>query len=308
MRIFSEFAVDGESSDARHRADQLERVRGNLAEAAATIVVASAKGGAGKSVVAVNLAVALALRGRKVALIDADLNSPSVIGMLGMKQPRGFPMVEGIQPAAGPHGLRVITSDLLADREPAPISFVDVDGPEAPVAPAPRAPVETRQSDAFLQMLAQSRIGAVDFVIIDLAPGIEDLHAIARMVSPDGILMVSHPSAQAVKATQQAVRILQRIDAPVLGFVENMAGFNCDGCRSVRPLMPEGNLAGAASDLGAPVIARLPFDPRLAEAADRGKVFVHEFADTPLAKSLVEIATSVEKLVAARRKGSSLPA
>jgi ATP-binding protein involved in chromosome partitioning len=79
-----------------------------------------------------------------------------------------------------------------------------------------------------------------------------------------------------------------------------MAGFNCDGCRSVRPLMPEGNLAGAASDLELPVIGRLPFDPRLAEASDRGRLFIQEFSDSPLAKMLIEIAATIERLAQGR--------
>jgi Flp pilus assembly CpaE family ATPase len=66
--------------------------------------------------------------------------------------------------------------------------------------------------------------------------------------------------------------------------------------------MPEGNLAGAASDLELPVIGRLPFDPRLAEASDRGRLFIHEFADSPLAKLLSEIATTIERLAAAQRR------
>jgi len=302
MRIFSEFVAETDERKLRAREDERARVQANLADAGVRIVIASAKGGVGKSVIAVNLAGVLALRGKKVAIVDADLNSPSVIGMLGMKQPRGLPMVEGIEPAAGPHGLRVVSSDLLPSAEPPPISFLDGDGSDAPVRSASRGPVEMKQSDALFQMLVQTRLGVLDFVIVDVAPGIEDLCAVSHLVAPDGIVMVSHSSGQAVKATHHAVRLTRRINAPVIGLIENMAGFNCDGCRSVRPLMPEGNIAGVASELELPVIGRLPFDPRLAEASDRGKLFVHEFADTPLAKSLTEIAATVERLVASRRK------
>src|SRR5215831_14133370 len=296
MRIFTEFVADGGENETQRS----ERVRANFSEVANTLLIASAKGGVGKSVVAVNLGGALARRGKKVAIVDADLNSPSVIAMLGMKQPRGLPMVEGIEPAAGPHGLRLISSDLLASVEPPPVAFVEPENEPLPTSPA-RA-TATKESDALFQMLTQARLGALDFALIDLAPGIEDLYAVARMVRPHGIVMVSHSSAQSVRATQQAVRVARRIDVPVVGLIENMAGFNCDGCRSVRPLMPEGNLAGAASDLELPVIGRLPFDPRLAEASDRGRLFIHEFADSPLAKLLIEIATTIERLAAARRR------
>jgi ATP-binding protein involved in chromosome partitioning len=300
MRIFSEFADGADSGDAFRHESRSDRIRVNLADIGATLLIASAKGGVGKSIIAANVGAALARRGKKVAIVDADLNSPSIIAMLGMKQPRGLPLVEGIEPAAGPHGLRVISSDLLASVEPPPVAFVEPENEPLPTSPG--RPTATKESDALFQMLTQARLGSLDFALVDLAPGIEDLYAVARMVRPHGIVMVSHSSAQSVKATQQAVRVARRIDVPVVGLIENMAGFNCDGCRSVRPLMPEGNLAGAASDLELPVIGRLPFDPRLAEASDRGRLFIHEFADSPLAKLLTEIATTIERLAVAQRR------
>lgn len=300
MRIFSEFADGADSGETYRPESRSDRIRVNLADIGVTLLIASAKGGVGKSIITANVAAALARRGKKVAIVDADLNSPSIVGMLGMKPPRGLPLVEGIEPAAGPHGLRVISSDLLANVEPPPVAFLE---PEAEALPTPPArPTATKESDALFQMLTQARLGSLDFALIDLAPGIEDLYAVARMVRPHGIVMVSHSSAQSVKATQQAVRVARRIDVPVVGLIENMAGFNCDGCRAVRPLMPEGNLAGAASDLELPVIGRLPFDPRLAEASDRGRLFIHEFADSPLAKLLIEIATTIERLATAQRR------
>src|SRR6516165_8428249 len=113
MRIFSEFAEGADSGDTFRAESRSERIRANLADIGATVLIASAKGGVGKSIITANVAAALARRGRKVAIVDADLNSPSIIGMLGMKQLRGLPLVEGIEPAGGPHGLRVISSDML---------------------------------------------------------------------------------------------------------------------------------------------------------------------------------------------------
>ncbi|MGH7923332.1 MAG: P-loop NTPase, partial [Candidatus Binatus sp.] len=135
MRIFS----DIESAESADFAAARERIRINLSDVGATIAIASARGGVGKSMLAVNIAAALAMKGRKVAIVDADLNSPSVTAMLGMKPQRRLPMIEGIEPAAGPHGLRIVSSDQLPGGEPAPISFVDdhdqLDGNE-PIAPA----------------------------------------------------------------------------------------------------------------------------------------------------------------------------
>ncbi|HEX4208926.1 MAG TPA: P-loop NTPase, partial [Candidatus Binataceae bacterium] len=87
----------------------------------------------------------------------------------------------------------------------------------------------------------------------------------------------------------------------VIGLVENMAGFNCDGCHAVRPLMPQGDLAAAAKETNAVTLARLPFDPRLAECCDRGTLFVREYAETPLAKQLKALSQRIEQALAIAR-------
>jgi ATP-binding protein involved in chromosome partitioning len=92
----------------------------------------------------------------------------------------------------------------------------------------------------------------------------------------------------------------------VIGLVENMVGFNCDGCHSVRPLMPHGDLAAVANAAGIPVLGRLPFDPRLAECCDRGLIYVREYADTPLARQLTAVAQALD-LAAGSRNQAEMP-
>ena len=94
----------------------------NLAGVKSVVAVASAKGGVGKSALTANLAAVLALAGRKVAILDADLNSPSVVGMLGMKVPRRFHSIGGIEPGAGPLGLRIAASNLIPDGDAPPVT------------------------------------------------------------------------------------------------------------------------------------------------------------------------------------------
>ena len=93
-------------------------------------------------------------------------------------------------------------------------------------------------------------------------------------------------------------RLASGISAPIVGIVENMIGFNCDGCRQVRPLWPEGNLHGVAREHKVPIIARLAFEPRLADSSDRGALFVREYASTPTGKSLLDLASQVEAMIA----------
>ncbi len=303
MRIFTDCENRGGLETAQQeQRSRIERVRDNLAGVGAVIAIASAKGGVGKSVVAVNIAAALALKGRKVAIVDADLNAPSIIRMLAMKPPRGLPMVEGIEPLAGPHGLRIVSSEMIAGGEAPAISFLEDDGN----TPGPaESTQEIGYNDALARMLSLARFGALDVVIIDVAPGVGRLHQLAQIAPLTNVVIASHSSEQAVVATRHLIRLAANFGAPVTGLIENMAGFNCDGCRSVRPLMPEGSLAGVATEFSLPILARLPFDPRLAEASDRGVLFVHQFADTPVGKNLLRLALDVERMIMLGRAASS---
>ena len=314
MRIFSDIENGGSVGSSADLADARERIRTNLSGVGATIALASARGGVGKSMLAVNIAAALAMKGRKVAIIDADLNSPSVEAMLGMKPQRRHPMIEGIEPAAGPHGLRVVSSDQLPGGEAPPVSFVDdyeqIEGSNngGPVAPAPTRPVELSYRDALKRILAQSQFGSVDVLIIDLATGLDRLYAVASIVALEGVLLLSLPSAHDTIAARHAMKIGRAIGAPIVGIVENMVGFNCDGCRAVRPLWPEGDLPGVAREAAVPIIARLAFEPRLADSSDRGVLFVREYGSTPTGKVLADIAGQVEAMLAARPRAAETPA
>jgi len=314
MRIFSDIESDGSAGPSVDLADARERIRTNLSGVGATIALASARGGVGKSMLAVNIAAALTMKGRKVAIVDADLNSPSVAAMLGINPQRRYPMIEGIEPAAGPHGLRVVSSDQLPGGEAPPISFVQdydqIDGNNdgQPVAHAPTRPVELSYREALRRILAQTQFGSVDFLIIDLATGLDRLCSVAAMVALDGVLLLSLPSAQDAIAARQAMKIGRAIGAPIVGIVENMVGFNCDGCRAVRPLWPEGDLHGVAREAAVPILARLAFEPRLADSSDRGLLFVREYGSTPTGKVLADIAGQVEAMVAVRTRAADTSA
>ena len=122
------------------------------------------------------------------------------------------------------------------------------------------------------------------------------------MVTLDGVVLLSHPSAQDTSAARNAIKIGRAIGAPLVGIVENMVGFNCDGCRAVRPLFPEGDLHGIAREAAVPILARLAFEPRLADSTDRGVLFVREYASTPTSKAIADIANQVDAMSTARTR------
>ena len=313
MRIFSDFETDGAARPPVDFAYARERIRANLSGVGATIALASARGGVGKSMLAVNIAAALALKGRKVALVDADLNSPSIAAMLAMKPQRNFPLVEGIEPAAGPQGLRIVSSAQLTGGEAPAISFQNYDETDGQndgevVAPVKPVPAILSYADGLNRIFAQTQFGNLDLLIIDLASGLDRLYTVAAMVSLDGVLLLSHPSEHAAHASRHAMEIASAIGSPIVGIVENMIGFNCDGCRAVRPLWPEGDLHGVAREHKVPIIARLAFEPRLADSSDRGALFIREYASTPTGKSLLGLADQVEAMIATRTRAAQPPA
>jgi ATP-binding protein involved in chromosome partitioning len=107
---------------------------------------------------------------------------------------------------------------------------------------------------------------------------------------------------------RHALDLNKEIAAPIIGTIENMVAFACDTCRSVRPLFPHGETSRIARDADLPIIARLPFDPRLAESSDRGKIFVSDSSDAPIGKQLSEMARQIDAILTARiRKASAIP-
>ena len=151
-----------------------------------------------------------------------------------------------------------------------------------------------------LRRLIEARFGPLDLMLIDLASGLSPLHCLAEVIELTGIVMVTRPSEACVRATHDALKTIAHDKIAVLGLIENMLGFNCDSCHTVRPLFPQGNFPGLAQTVEAPILGRLPFDPRLADCAERGALFLREYPEAPLTKQFAAIAATLEQEIARR--------
>jgi ATP-binding protein involved in chromosome partitioning len=261
------------------------RARDALAGTARIVAVMSGKGGVGKSAVAVNLAAALAMRGRRIGLLDADLHGPSVAQMLGLRgQPVRIGTDERLRPIAGPAGLAVQSMDFFLQGNQA-LDWEGADG----AAAAWRSAVEQA---ALADLIGRTAWGELDCLVIDLAPGSDRLPALARFLTDRLVaLAVAIPTEVALLAVERSLRRALEARVPVFGLVENFASAMCGACGAEVALFREADPAPRFASMGIEVVARIPFDAALARAADAGHPYVSgPGASSPAGRALAALA------------------
>ncbi len=216
------------------------------------IVVASGKGGVGKSTVASNLAVALAATGAKTGLCDCDLYGPSVPQMFGSHERPMANAQDEIIPIEA-HGLKLMSMGfLLEDRSPVIV----------------RGPMATRYTQQFLRQVAWEDL---DYLILDLPPGTGDIQlTIVQTVSVDGAIIVTTPQEVALIDARKAVSMFAKVNVPILGLIENMAWFEGDDGKRYH-IFGQGGGVLEAAEMRVPLLGQIPIDIETRERGDRGE-------------------------------------
>ena len=260
----------------------------NPAHVGQIVAVASGKGGVGKSTVAVNLACALALLGRRVGLLDADVYGPSIPRMTGADAEPEMTADKKLKPIAA-WGLKVMSIGFLVD-EAAPMIW--------------RGPMA---SSALNQMLNDVAWGSesepLDILIIDMPPGTGDIQlTLAQRVSLAGAVVVSTPQEVALIDVRRGVSMFEKTHVPILGVIENMAYFAApDGAKI--PIFGHGGAKATAEAIGAPFLGEIPIEVALREACDAGRPFVTTNPETPAGKAFLQIA---ERVLDGLQKGADI--
>ena len=217
------------------------------------IAVVSGKGGVGKSTVTSMLAVAMARKGKRVGVLDADITGPSAPTAFGVSECQGA-NDDGLYPALTRGGIQVMSINLLLDNPGDPVVW--------------RGPVI---AGAVKQFWTDVIWEDVDYLFVDMPPGTGDVPlTVFQSLPVDGVVIVTSPQDLVSMIVTKAVRMAEMMHIPVLGFVENYSYLECPDCGKRINVFGEGHLDEVAQNLGLPVLARLPIDPKVAEAYDNG--------------------------------------
>lgn len=216
--------------------------------------VVSGKGGVGKSLVTGILAIELARAGYKVAILDGDITGPSIPKMLGLSGEHAKAVGELIIPAQSAQGIKVMSTNLVLERETDPVVW--------------RGPI---LGNALQQFYEQTIWGDIDYLLVDMPPGTGDVALTVFQSLPiEGVVIVSTPQDLVQMVVAKAVNMAAMMEIPVVGLVENMAYFQCPDCGTRHELFGPSRAAETCATFGIDMLGQLPLDPKIAEACDQG--------------------------------------
>ena len=245
-------------SEAKTNNDFLEK-QNDLSNVKNVIAVVSGKGGVGKSLVTSLLAVEARRNGFETAIIDADITGPSIPQSFGVKEKAQGSDV-GIFPVKTATGIKIMSLNLLLENESDPVVW--------------RGPVI---AGAVKQFWTDVVWNDVDYMFVDLPPGTGDAPlTVFQSLPVKGIVIVTSPQDLVGMIVGKAIRMAEMMNIPILGMVENFSYFTCPDCGSKHYIYGESHLEAVAQAHGIKNTARLPINPKLSAAADKGTI---ELAD-----------------------------
>ncbi len=243
----------GSSTCGDRKAESLLEALNPKSSVKKVIAVVSGKGGVGKSTVTAMLAVAMARKGKKVAVLDADITGPSAPTAFGVTECQGA-NEDGLYPALSRTGIQIMSINLLLDNPADPVVW--------------RGPVI---AGAVKQFWTDVIWEDVDYMFVDMPPGTGDVPLTVFQSLPiDGVVIVTSPQDLVSMIVSKAVKMANMMHIPVLGLVENYSYLLCPDCGRKIEVFGKSRLEEVAKAMNLPILARLPIDPAVAEAYDSG--------------------------------------
>ena len=234
------------------------------------IMVLSGKGGVGKSTVAANIAVSLAMEGKKVGILDTDFHGPSIPTLLNLEKARPSSDGTSILPVDFTQGIKVMSIGFLLPNQDDAVIW--------------RGPMKM---NVIKQLLTEVKWGELDYLIIDFPPGTGDEPLSVAQLIPgaDGAIVVTTPQDLSLNDVRKCINFCRQVNVPVLGVLENMSGLVCPNCKTVINIFKTGGGEKMAGEMGVPFLGKIPIEPQIVEASDSGKPFVYHYSKTEAAKA-----------------------
>ena len=261
--------------DLKPNKKTIDKGRRNIPGVSHVIAVASGKGGVGKSTISANLACALALAGKQVGLLDADVYGPSQPRIMGVSGRPSSPDGKLIIPLNN-HGVTIMSIGLMTNEGQAIIW---------------RGPM---LMGALQQMLLQVQWGTLDVLIIDLPPGTGDVQlTLTQKVELSGAIIVSTPQDVALLDARKGIDMFRKMHTPLLGMIENMSSHVCSKCGHEEYIFDHGGVGKEAEKLGVPLLAEIPLGLDLRMASDAGIPLVISNPKAAQAKAFYRVADHI---------------
>ncbi len=282
MKGYYDIVGDGGSDVLGQVEAQQESLAGSLSEVRNLLAVGSGKGGVGKSTMTMQLACALRESGYAVSILDADLNGPCQARLGGLRDQILVPDERGARVPTTRTGIGVVSMGTLI---PGPVAL-DFESVATGSSHTWRA---TKEFTILRELLAGMDWGKLDYLLVDLPPGVERIVQYAEVLGPAALfVLVTIPSDLARGVVARSIDALGKTPNHVLGYIENMDGYFCGECERVKPLFP----VQSSIALGLQRLGSIPFDPELAALCDRGG----SLADTPTLASWPPVQQTAQEI------------
>jgi len=245
-----------------------QQVRQRMSQINNKILILSGKGGVGKSTVSVNLAISLALAGKKVGLLDIDIHGPSIPKVLNLENASISSNGQDIIPVEMTNNLKVMSIGFLLQEKDFAVIW--------------RGP---RKYHMIKQFLKDVQWSDLDFLIIDSPPGTGDepLSIVQLLENCTGAIIVTTPQDVALSDVRKGITFCRNLNVNVLGVIENMSGFICPKCGHKTDIFKSGGGEKMAEEMGVPFLGRIPIDPAIVEACDSGRPYIQEYKESQAA-------------------------
>lgn len=257
---------------------RMTKARDSMTSIKHKVAVVGGKGGVGKSIMTVNVAVALAMRGRKVTILDQDFDGATVPKMLGVAGRRLKIGDYGIIPVEGFLGIQVVSMGSILTSEEVLTWFHDM------------------RRSATEEFVCHVNYGERDYLLVDMPPGTSSDAMNLMEYVPDlaGAVVVTIPSEVSQNVAKKATILCKKAGVHLFGIIENMSGFVCPTCGDKVDILRVGGGEKLAKEMDVPFLGRIPLDPRLSECSDEGLPFVYKYPDSPAAVDLSKVVDRIE--------------